>query len=144
MDDICFIAALLGKLPKDLFIDVHRIYATGKSIGGGFVSVLACNMTMSARTAAFAAVSGAFYINTPGTCLPRTFPFPALLRPGGAEARCPLSSSMVATTAQSHTIEAVGEGSACQTSLLSNRMGSSQRAFGDRLDKEHHSIRRRA
>jgi poly(3-hydroxybutyrate) depolymerase len=48
-------------------IDKNRIWATGKSDGGGFVGVLACDPILSARIAAFAPVSGAFYPGTAGT-----------------------------------------------------------------------------
>lgn len=44
-------------------IDDSRIYATGKSNGGGFTGgVLACNPVLSTKIAAFAPVSGAFYV----------------------------------------------------------------------------------
>jgi poly(3-hydroxybutyrate) depolymerase len=39
------------------------VYASGKSNGGGFTGLLACDPTASSRIAAFAAVSGAFYLN---------------------------------------------------------------------------------
>lgn len=45
-------------------IDTGRITATGKSDGGGFVNVLACDATLSQRIAAFAPVSGAYYVDT--------------------------------------------------------------------------------
>ncbi|KAL8287018.1 hypothetical protein RQP46_004024 [Phenoliferia psychrophenolica] len=42
-------------------IDKNRIYAAGKSNGGGFVNLLACNATSAAVFAAFAPVSAALY-----------------------------------------------------------------------------------
>lgn len=42
-------------------LDTSRIYAAGKSNGGGFTDSLACDATASKRIAAFAPVSGAYY-----------------------------------------------------------------------------------
>lgn len=56
-------------------IDGSRIFATGKSDGGGFSNVLACDAGMSLRFAAFAPVSGAFYIDTL-PCNGTTVPIP--------------------------------------------------------------------
>ncbi|KAH6660931.1 Alpha/Beta hydrolase protein [Truncatella angustata] len=61
-DDFGFTTAVLDALESSLCIDVSRIYATGKSQGGGFVGRLACHTTLSTRIAAFAPVSGAYYI----------------------------------------------------------------------------------
>lgn len=51
-------------------IDMNRIFAAGKSNGGGLTGLLACNETTSAQIAAFAPVSGAFYqpLSENGTC----------------------------------------------------------------------------
>jgi polyhydroxybutyrate depolymerase len=66
-DDVLFTSDLLNTLQKQLCVDPSRIYAAGKSNGGGFVGVLACRM--SGRIAAFAPVSGAFYPQG-GDCRP--------------------------------------------------------------------------
>ncbi|SDW81612.1 polyhydroxybutyrate depolymerase [Saccharopolyspora shandongensis] len=58
-DDVLFTGDLLDRLERDFCVDRARIYAAGKSNGGGFTGVLACRM--SDRIAAFAPVSGAFY-----------------------------------------------------------------------------------
>lgn len=42
-------------------IDTNRIFATGKSQGGGLVNQLACDATLSRRIAAFSPVAGSFY-----------------------------------------------------------------------------------
>jgi poly(3-hydroxybutyrate) depolymerase len=63
VDDVSFVMDLIDELEANLCIDTRRIYATGKSEGGGFVGTLACNATSAARIAAFAPVSGAFYID---------------------------------------------------------------------------------
>lgn len=60
-DDIAFTSEILDQLESRYCIDTNRIYATGKSQGGGFVGVLACDAQLSRRIAAFAPVSGAFY-----------------------------------------------------------------------------------
>jgi len=67
VDDVRFTADLLTSLQQRLCVDPKRIYAAGKSNGGGFVGVLACRM--SGRIAAFAPVSGAFYPQG-GACRP--------------------------------------------------------------------------
>lgn len=56
-------------------IDTSRIYATGKSDGGGFVNVLACDAGLSTRIAAFAPVSGAYYIDA-SPCHPESVKIP--------------------------------------------------------------------
>jgi polyhydroxybutyrate depolymerase len=63
-DDITFTMDIMYELEQRLCVDTSRFYATGKSEGGGFAGMLACNETSAARIAAFAPVSGAFY---PGT-----------------------------------------------------------------------------
>ncbi|WP_246271258.1 alpha/beta hydrolase family esterase [Amycolatopsis acididurans] len=66
-DDVLFTSDLLTSLQSRLCVDPARIYAAGKSNGGGFVGVLACRM--AGRIAAFAPVSGAFYPQA-GACHP--------------------------------------------------------------------------
>lgn len=60
-NDIDFTTRLLDHLRDEYCIDDTRIYASGKSEGGGFVNVLADNATVGHQFAAFAAASGAFY-----------------------------------------------------------------------------------
>jgi poly(3-hydroxybutyrate) depolymerase len=60
-NDVAYVSDVLDDLEDDLCIDTSRIYATGKSQGGGMVGVLACDEKASQRIAAFAPVSGAFY-----------------------------------------------------------------------------------
>ncbi|MGP4018263.1 alpha/beta hydrolase family esterase [Saccharopolyspora sp. 5N708] len=67
-DDVLFTSDLLNELQRDFCVDPTRIYAAGKSNGGGFTGVLACQL--SGRIAAFAPVSGAFYPEG-GACEPR-------------------------------------------------------------------------
>ena len=74
-DDVLFVSDLLNHLQATLCIDEHRIYATGFSNGGGMAGVLAC--TLSGRIAAFAPVSGSFFVSQPGGCHP-TRPVPIL------------------------------------------------------------------
>ncbi|PKV94265.1 polyhydroxybutyrate depolymerase [Amycolatopsis echigonensis] len=59
VDDVQFTGDLLTSVQHRMCVDPTRIYAAGKSNGGGFVGVLACRM--ADRIAAFAPVSGAFY-----------------------------------------------------------------------------------
>ncbi|KAJ6184559.1 hypothetical protein N7519_005860 [Penicillium mononematosum] len=60
-NDLDFIDDLLTHMEETLCIDTSRVYSAGKSNGGGFTSVIACNATVGSRFAAFAAVSGAWY-----------------------------------------------------------------------------------
>ncbi|KAK7955634.1 Alpha/Beta hydrolase protein [Apiospora aurea] len=67
IDDLGFTADVLAALEASLCVDTRRLYATGKSQGGGFVGrVLACDTSSSSglahRFAAFAPVAGAYYI----------------------------------------------------------------------------------
>ncbi|KUI64826.1 Feruloyl esterase B [Cytospora mali] len=72
-DDIGFTSSILDELEARYCIDTDRIFATGKSQGGGFVGVLACDEALSRRIAAFSPVSGAFYISDYGdVCDPET------------------------------------------------------------------------
>ncbi|KAJ3497519.1 hypothetical protein NLG97_g1838 [Lecanicillium saksenae] len=70
-NDILFANNVLDYLEGQYNVDKRRIYASGKSIGGGMVNLLACDEGTSKRIAAFAPVSGAYY--TPSaTCKPET------------------------------------------------------------------------
>ncbi|KAK0630678.1 Alpha/Beta hydrolase protein [Bombardia bombarda] len=99
-DDLAFTAAILDQLQHDYCVDASRIFATGKSQGGGFVGQhLACDPTLSQRIAAFAPVSGAFYIDdeecsSPSTieikpCSPGRDDVPMLEFHGGADDTIP-------------------------------------------------------
>lgn len=67
IDDIAYTGAVLDSLERLFCVDTHRVYATGFSNGGGMVGFLACRMAN--RIAAFAPVSGNFYV-PPGGCAP--------------------------------------------------------------------------
>jgi poly(3-hydroxybutyrate) depolymerase len=73
-NDLDFTNNLLTHMEEKLCIDTRRVYAAGKSNGGGFTGVIACNATVGSRFAAFAAVSGAWYntddIPGVGPCAP--------------------------------------------------------------------------
>ncbi|KAJ5379979.1 uncharacterized protein N7496_002407 [Penicillium cataractarum] len=73
-NDLDFTNDLLIHMEEKLCIDTSRVYAAGKSNGGGFTGVIACNATVGSRFAAFAAVSGAWYntddIPGVGPCAP--------------------------------------------------------------------------
>ncbi|KAH8647884.1 Alpha/Beta hydrolase protein [Xylariales sp. PMI_506] len=105
-DDITFTMDIIDELENYFCVDTERIYASGKSEGGGFVGMLACNETSSARIAAFAPVSGAFY---PGTnkgesdkckdppkikCSPSRCNIPFLEMHGGADFLAPLDGGL--------------------------------------------------
>ena len=74
-DDQSFTKEVLDTLERQLAIDRRRVYATGKSQGGGFVgALLACNETLGRRFAAFAPVSGAYYLRNETSCDPEHIP----------------------------------------------------------------------
>jgi polyhydroxybutyrate depolymerase len=84
-DDVLFTSDLLTRLQRTLCVDPARIFAAGKSNGGGFVGVLACRLP--GRIAAFAPVSGAFYPQG-GACDPNR-PAPILDFHGTADPTIP-------------------------------------------------------
>ena len=98
-NDLDFIDTLLTHLETQLCIDKTRIYSAGKSNGGGFTSVLACNVTVGRRFAAFAAVSGAWYdtddIPGVGPCdpAPREEGYPFLEFHGTMDTTAPIDGS---------------------------------------------------
>ena len=65
-DDVAFVSDLLDSIESEHCIDLNRVYATGKSNGGGMVSVLACNLRD--RFSAFAPVAGAYYPQSTEGC----------------------------------------------------------------------------
>ncbi|KAA8649041.1 hypothetical protein EYZ11_007447 [Aspergillus tanneri] len=78
VDDIMFTIEMLEHFEDRYCLDTSRVYAAGKSNGGGFTNLLACDTTASTRIAAFAPVSGAFYQDEPkdddSDCDPTTVP----------------------------------------------------------------------
>ena len=87
VSDKNFTTDLLNHLKSNYCIDADRIYASGKSNGGGFVGLLACSPDHGGDFAAFAAVSGAFYRQLPGDSCARArhTPTPILEIHGGAD-----------------------------------------------------------
>jgi polyhydroxybutyrate depolymerase len=72
-DDVLFVSDLITSLQRAFCVNPGRIYATGFSNGGGMTSVLACRL--AGRIAAFASVSGSYFIPD-GGCFPdRPVPF---------------------------------------------------------------------
>ncbi|KAK0384290.1 hypothetical protein NLU13_8378 [Sarocladium strictum] len=59
--DLDFVLDLLSDLRHQYCVDNDKIFATGMSIGGGFVDTIACNETVGGEFAGFAPVAGAFY-----------------------------------------------------------------------------------
>jgi poly(3-hydroxybutyrate) depolymerase len=75
VNDVQFTTDILNLVQSQYNIDSARIFATGKSDGAGFNNVLACDSLLSKRIAAFAPVSGAFYIDTL-PCVPDSVSIP--------------------------------------------------------------------
>ncbi|MFJ4783772.1 alpha/beta hydrolase family esterase [Streptomyces sp. NPDC088794] len=85
VDDIAFTRALITQLQTDLCVDPRKIYASGKSNGGGFAALVGCRL--ADRVAAVATVAGAFYPQG-GTCQPQR-PVPVLDFHGQADTTIP-------------------------------------------------------
>ncbi|KAF2269716.1 carbohydrate esterase family 1 protein [Lojkania enalia] len=82
-EDLQFVSDIIADLKSKVCVDEKRIYATGISNGGGFVSTLACSK-VGGQFAAFASGSGAFYTDLNG-CSPARTPLPFLEVHGGAD-----------------------------------------------------------
>ncbi|KAF7977237.1 hypothetical protein HWV62_4341 [Athelia sp. TMB] len=67
VDDITFVHDMVNALQANLCVDDKRMYASGKSNGGGFTNLLACTASTASMFAAFAPVSAALYPNTLAT-----------------------------------------------------------------------------
>lgn len=99
-DDVSFTLQLIANLSSTYCLDSSRIFAAGKSNGGGFAAnVLACDPVASRQIAAFAGMSGAFYqgstdVGCSGdtvaiTCNPGRAPVPILETHGSADGTIP-------------------------------------------------------
>lgn len=86
VDDVAFTTDLLDRLEASLCVDPDRVYATGKSNGGGFTALLACRL--AGRIAAIAPVAAAFYPGTGEGCTP-TRPVPVIELHGTGDATIP-------------------------------------------------------
>lgn len=64
VDDIAYVKDAIAAVAATYSVDRARIYACGKSNGGGFTALLACRPDTSALIAAFAPVSPALYEGT--------------------------------------------------------------------------------
>jgi polyhydroxybutyrate depolymerase len=73
LDDTRFIADVIDAAQARLCVDPYRIYASGFSNGGGMTWVLSCQM--AGRIAAFASVSGSYYVTNPPCAPDRAVPF---------------------------------------------------------------------
>ncbi len=81
VNDVTFTLEILDELQKKYCIDTSRIYAAGKSNGAGFTGILACDAEATKRIAAFAPVSGAFYLDADQdlpACNPSRHPIPVM------------------------------------------------------------------
>jgi poly(3-hydroxybutyrate) depolymerase len=88
-EDLQFVWDLLADVRANFCVDSARIYATGMSIGGGFVNTIACNDTVGGEFAAFAPASGSFYTDNDEhyeECTPAREVTPIVEIHGGADA----------------------------------------------------------
>lgn len=88
-EDLQFVWDLLADVRANFCVDSARIYATGMSIGGGFVNTIACNDTVGGEFAAFAPASGSFYTDNDEhfeACKPAREVTPIVEIHGGADA----------------------------------------------------------
>jgi poly(3-hydroxybutyrate) depolymerase len=99
-DDIGFTLELLNNLTSTFCLDSSKLYATGKSNGGGFAAnILACDPQASRVFAAFAGVSGAYYQGTTDVncndatvsiaCNPGRYPVPLFTTHGDVDTTIP-------------------------------------------------------
>lgn len=89
VDDIAFTRALIDQVADELCVDGRRVFASGKSNGGGFAALVACRL--ADRVAAAAMVSGAFYPQG-GACRPAR-PVPVLDFHGQADTTIPYTGN---------------------------------------------------
>lgn len=100
IDDVKFTLDMISSLTSNYCIDEDRIFAAGKSNGGGFsADILACDPVASTKIAAFAGVSGAYYQGTNDTdcnadtvaiaCNPGRKPVPIFETHGSADTTIP-------------------------------------------------------
>ncbi|KAJ5109763.1 hypothetical protein N7532_002408 [Penicillium argentinense] len=98
-NDVDFTNDLLTHLEEKLCVDPSRIYANGKSNGGEFAAVIACNATVGSRFAAFSVVSGAWHetgdVPGVGPCEPamREEGYPFLIFHGTVDQTAPIDGS---------------------------------------------------
>ncbi|KAI1391442.1 carbohydrate esterase family 1 protein [Hypoxylon trugodes] len=86
-EDLQFVSDLLDDVRGAYCVDDSRIYATGMSIGGGFVNTIACS-AVGDNFAAFAPASGSYYTDDDaahGNCAPARNPLPLLEVHGGSD-----------------------------------------------------------
>jgi poly(3-hydroxybutyrate) depolymerase len=62
-NDVQFTTDIINEVESLYCINYRRITATGKSDGAGLCNILACDSVLSKRIAAYAPVSGAYYVN---------------------------------------------------------------------------------
>ncbi|KAF2639028.1 alpha/beta-hydrolase [Massarina eburnea CBS 473.64] len=74
INDVKFTLELIDHVEKNYCINTSQIYASGKSNGGGFTGLLACDADATKKIAAFAAVSGAWYLDKDTQQLPACNP----------------------------------------------------------------------
>ena len=86
VDDVAFTRDLVADLSRSLCVDRSRVYATGKSNGGGFAALLACRA--ADLVAAVAPVAAANYPDTFTPCAPGR-PVPVIAFHGTADATIP-------------------------------------------------------
>ena len=98
-NDLDFTNDVLNHLEENVCVDKSRIYANGKSNGGEFAAVVACNATVGSRFAAFSVVSGAWHESgdVPGLapCAPkeREEGYPFLIFHGTVDQTAPIDGS---------------------------------------------------
>jgi poly(3-hydroxybutyrate) depolymerase len=99
-DDVKFTLDLIDHISSKYCVDTDKIYASGKSNGGGFsANILACDPVASNKIAAFAGIAGAYYQGTtsagcdaktvPIKCSPGRKPIPILETHGTADGVIP-------------------------------------------------------
>lgn len=95
-EDLSFVEDMLDELRAEYCVDSARIYATGMSLGGGFVDTIACHGEVGGQFAAFASSSAPFYTNNDDNwedCGPARLPVPVLQFHGGDDPIVPYNGT---------------------------------------------------
>ncbi|KAL1692014.1 Alpha/Beta hydrolase protein [Schizophyllum commune] len=124
--DIEFTMQILDDLEANLCVDSSRIYASGKSNGGGFVNLLACTPEATARIAAFAMSSPALYPGTrPDTCAPDR-QVPILIAHGTSDGTIPYGGRRWGTPYEVPNIDDFAKGWASRNGLVADNFGTAE------------------
>ncbi|KAL1743677.1 Alpha/Beta hydrolase protein [Schizophyllum fasciatum] len=123
--DIEFTMQILDDLEANLCVDSSRIYASGKSNGGGFANLLACTPAATDRIAAFALSSPALYPGTRTACAPSR-PVPILIAHGTGDGTIPYGGRRWGTPYEVPNIDDFAKDWAARNGLAADNFGTAE------------------